>query len=165
VQSSPQPSSESENGDDDDEYYAQRLPRRTLKSNTKRSYSSVSFNYDSINMSINTRINIPVDKLPPFDGTNFAKWKHMMKAYLIGLHPEMWNIVCVGFEDLVDPENTTPRDMCNIHCNAQATSVLLSALSLKEYNKVIVLEIAKEIWDTLHIAHEGVSKVRKSKID
>ena len=47
VQSSPQPSSESENGDDDDEYYAQRLPMRTLKSNTKRSYLSVSFNYIS----------------------------------------------------------------------------------------------------------------------
>ena len=47
VQSSPQPSSESKNGDDDDEYYAQRLPMRTLKSNTKRSYLSVSFNYIS----------------------------------------------------------------------------------------------------------------------
>jgi hypothetical protein len=56
----------------------------------------------------------------------------MMKAYLIGLHLEMWNIVCVGFEDPVDPENPTPRDMRNIHYNAQATSVLLSALSPKE---------------------------------
>ena len=63
VQSSPQPSSESENGDDDDEYYAQRLPKRTLKSNTKRSYSSVSFNYDSINLPTNTHINIPAGKL------------------------------------------------------------------------------------------------------
>ena len=74
VQSSPQPSSESENGDDDDdEYYAQRLPKRTLKSNTKRSYSSVSFNYDSVNLPTNTHINIPAGKLPQFDGTNFAK--------------------------------------------------------------------------------------------
>ena len=92
VESSPQPSSESENGDDDDEYYAQRLPKRTLKSNTKRSYSSVSFNYDSVNLPTNTHINIPTGKLPQFDGTNFAKWKLMMKAYLIGLHPEMWNM-------------------------------------------------------------------------
>jgi hypothetical protein len=38
-------------------------------------------------------------------------------------------------------------------------------LSPKDYNKVIGLEIAKEIWDTLHIAHEGVSKVKKYKID
>ena len=104
MQSSPQPSSESENEDDDDEYYAQRLPKRTLKSNTKRSYSSVSFNYDSINLPTNTHINIPAGKLPQFDGTNFAKWKHMRKAYLIGFHPKMWNIMCVGFEDPVDPK-------------------------------------------------------------
>jgi len=69
VQSSPQPSSESENGDDDDEYYAQRLPKRTLKSNTKRSYSRVSFNFDSVNLPTNTHINIPTGKLPQFDGT------------------------------------------------------------------------------------------------
>ena len=92
VQSSPQPSSELESGYDDDEYYAQRLPKRTLKSNTKRSYSSISFNYDSINLPTNTHINIPTGMLPQFDGTNFAKWKLMMKAYLIGLHPEMWNM-------------------------------------------------------------------------
>jgi hypothetical protein len=41
-------------------------------------------------------ISIPVGKLPQFDGTNFAKWKHMMKAYLTGLNLELWNIVC-GF--------------------------------------------------------------------
>ena len=133
--------------------------------NTKRSYSSVSFNYDSVNLPTNTHINIPAGKLPQFDGTNFAKWKHMMKAYLIGLHPEMWNIVCVGFEDPIDPKNPTPRDIRMIHRNAHATSALLSALSPEEYNKVIGLEIAKEIWDTLHLVHEGVNKVKKSKID
>jgi hypothetical protein len=44
-------------------------------------------------------ITLPVGKLPQFDGTNFAKWKHMMKAYLTGLSLELWNIVCVGFDD------------------------------------------------------------------
>jgi hypothetical protein len=131
VESSPQPSSESENRDDDDEFYAQRIPKISLKSKPKRSYSSVSFNYDSINLPTNTHINILAGKLPPFDGTNFAKWKHMMKAYLTGLHPELWNIVCVCFDDPKDPENLTPRDVRNIHRNAQATSVLLSALSQK----------------------------------
>ena len=32
VQSTPAPSSESKNGDDDNEYYAQRIPKRSLKS-------------------------------------------------------------------------------------------------------------------------------------
>jgi hypothetical protein len=73
--------------------------------------------------------------------------------------------LCVGFDDPVDPENPTPREIRMIHRNAQATSALISALIPKEYDKVIGLEIAKEIWDTLHLAHEGVSKVKKSKID
>jgi hypothetical protein len=158
-------SSESENEDDDDECYAQRIPKRSLKSKPKRSYSSVSFNYDSISFLTNNHINIPTGKLPPFDGTNFAKWKHMMKAYLTGLHSKMWNIVCVGFDDLEDYENLTPRDIRNIHRNAQAIRALLSALSAEEYNKVIDLEVTKEILDTLHITREGVSKVKKFKID
>jgi hypothetical protein len=38
-------------------------------------------------------------------------------------------------------------------------------LSVQEYNRVNGLEIAKEIWDNLLIAHEGVDKVKKSKIN
>jgi hypothetical protein len=65
--------------------------------------------------------------------------------------------LCVGFEDPVDPKKPTPREIHMIQHNAQATSALLSALSPKEYNKVIGLEIAKDIWDTLRLAYEGVS--------
>jgi hypothetical protein len=59
-------------------------------------------------------VTIPVGKLAQFDGTNFAKWKHMMKAYLTGLSLELWNIVCVGFDDPEDFGNLTPRDGRNI---------------------------------------------------
>jgi hypothetical protein len=89
----------------------------------------------------------------------------MMKPYLTGLSLELWNIVCVGFDDPEDFGNLTPRDRRNIKRNAQATSILLSALSAQEYNRVDGLEIAKEIWDTLLIAREGVDKVKKSKIN
>jgi hypothetical protein len=34
-----------------------------------------------------------------------------------------------------------------------------------EYNRVIDVDVAKQIWDTLHLAHEGVDKVRKARID
>jgi hypothetical protein len=37
-------------------------------------------------------------------------------------------------------------------------------LSSQEYNRVNVLEIAKEIWDTLLVSLDGVDKVKKSKI-
>jgi hypothetical protein len=110
-------------------------------------------------------INVPVGKLTHFDGTNFAKWKPLMRAYLIGLHPDIWEVVCNGFEPPVDPKNPTMEEMRIIHLNGQATSVLLSALDGDEYNRVIGVDVAKQIWDTLHLAHKGVDKVRKTRID
>ena len=73
-------------------------------------YVVVSFNYSSIPMTNHDRrsfINVPAGKLPHFNGINFAKWKHLIRAaYLIGLHPGIWEIVCNGFESPVDPKNT-----------------------------------------------------------
>ena len=88
-----------------------------------------------------------------------------MRAYLIGLHPGIWEVVCNRFEPSVDPKNPTIEEMRIIHLNGQATSVLLSALDGDEYNRVIGVDVAKQIWDTLHLAHEGVDKVRKARID
>ena len=51
-----------------------------------------------------------------------------------------------------------------IHLNGEAISVLLSALDGDEYNKVIGVDVAKQIWDTLHLAYEGVDKMRKAKL-
>jgi hypothetical protein len=145
------------------------VPKRTIKPKpkvkSKNDYRSISFNYDSLDTKSKDDVTIPVGKLPQFDGTNFAKWKHMMKAYLIGLSLELWNIMCVGFDDPEDFGNLTPRDHRNIRRNAQATSILPSALNAQEYNHVSGLEIAKEIWDILHIDHEGIGKVKKSKIN
>jgi hypothetical protein len=44
-------------------------------------------------------------------------------------------------------------------------SILLSALDGNEYTRVMNVDVAKQIWDTLHLAHEGVDKVRRAKID
>jgi len=137
------------------------------KKNDNNKYATVSFNYSSMSMTNHDRksfINVPTGKLPHFDGTNFAKWKHLMRAYLIGLHPDIWEVVCNGFESPVDPKNPTLEDRI-IHLNGQATSVLLSALDGDEYNRVIGVDIAKKTWDTLHLAHEGVDKVRKARSD
>ena len=57
------------------------------------------------------------------------------------------------------------EEMRIIHLKDQATSVLLSDLDGDEYNRVIGVDVAKQIWDTLHLAHEGVDKVRKARID
>jgi hypothetical protein len=48
------------------------------------------------NIDSRSLINVYAGKLPQFDGTNFVKWKHMMKTYLIGIHLELWKIVRNG---------------------------------------------------------------------
>jgi hypothetical protein len=42
-----------------------------------------------------------------------------------------------------------------IHKNTQDTTILLASLCRDEYNKIIGLDNAKEIWETLKISHEG----------
>jgi hypothetical protein len=76
-----------------------------------------------------------------------------MHSHLFSLHPSIWGIV----------ENRMYYDINDdaihiherIHRNAQATTVLLASLCWDGYNKVSGLDNAKEIWDTLKIAHEG----------
>jgi hypothetical protein len=86
-----------------------------------------------------------------------------MRAYLTGLHPGLWEIVVNGFQPLEDPEEPTNEELAAVHLNGQATSILLGALDGNEYNRVMNVDVAKQIWDTLHLAHEGVDKSEKSK--
>jgi hypothetical protein len=52
-----------------------------------------------------------------------------------------------------------------IHKNAQVTTVLLATLCRYEYNKVSVLDNAKQIWDTLKISHEGNDATMITKME
>jgi hypothetical protein len=88
-----------------------------------------------------------------------------MRAYLIRLHPSLWEIMCSGFEPSEDLEEPTNEELIVVHLNGQATSILLSALDENEYNRVMNVDVEKQIWDTLHLVHEGVDKVKRAKID
>jgi len=93
-------SSSLDDGDNDASY---NIPKKDKKGNkkdkdsSKKKFSAVSFNYSYLtNCDKKSYINVPAGKLPHFDGTNFTKWKHLMRAYLIALHPRLWEIVCSG---------------------------------------------------------------------
>ena len=87
-------SSSSKDGDDDGSYQVSKGNKKEKKEKGKANnnkYAAVSFNYSSIPMTNHDRrsfINVSTGKLPYFNGTNFAKWKHLIRAYLIGLHPQ-----------------------------------------------------------------------------
>jgi hypothetical protein len=81
------------------------------------------------------------------------------------LTPGLWEIVCSGFHLLENSEEPTNEELVAIHLNGQAIIILLSALAGNEYNRVMNVDVPKDIWDTLHLAHEGVDKIRRAKID
>jgi hypothetical protein len=65
-----------------------------------------------------------------------------------------------------DDENYNAIDVQeSIHKKAQATTVPLASLYMEEYNKVSGLDIAKDIWDTFKIAHEGNDMMMITKME
>jgi hypothetical protein len=89
-----------------------------------------------------------------------------MRWHLFSLHPSIWEIVCVGIEQPErDDESFGPTMQQLFHRNAQAATILLSSLSREEFDKVDGLQSAKEIWDTLKVAHEGTKTIRKARIE
>jgi hypothetical protein len=52
-----------------------------------------------------------------------------------------------------------------IHCNTQVISILTSSVDNEEFNHLDGLDVAKDIWNTLRMAHEGSKPLRKAKIE
>jgi hypothetical protein len=81
----------------------------------------------------------------------------------LSLHPSIWEIVENGMH--FDCSDNPILINEKIHKNAQATTVLLASLCRDEYNKVSVLDNAKQIWDTLKISHEGNDATMITKME
>jgi hypothetical protein len=88
-----------------------------------------------------------------------------MKNYLYSISPEVWQVVCdsVNFPD--NDEQPTSNQLQKIHRNAQAISILTSSIDKEEFNCVDSLDVAKDAWTTLQMAHEGSKPVRKVKVE
>jgi hypothetical protein len=88
-----------------------------------------------------------------------------MKNYLYSISLEVWQVVCDGVDFLNDDEQPTPDQLQKIYRNAKAISILTSSIDKEEFNYVDGLDVAKDIWTTLRMAHEGSKPVRKVKVE
>src|SRR6266498_486480 len=135
-------------------------------SNKQHEYTRNSFDYSKMQGNFSSNfISVPLGKAPLLDGLNYADWVNKMKMHLIALHPSLWEVVNVGVRMPKNGEDMTPEMMVDLHRNAQATSVIVSSLNQEEFNKVNGLEVAKDIWDTLQVSHEGDHKAKLGKIE
>jgi hypothetical protein len=72
---------------------------------------------------------------------------------------------CDGVDFSDDDENPTQDKLQKIHRNAQPISILTSSIDKEEFNHVDGSDVAKDVWTTLRMAHEGFKLVRKANVE
>jgi hypothetical protein len=88
-----------------------------------------------------------------------------MKNYLYSLHPKVWQVICDGVDFPDEDEQPALDQLQKIHRNAQAISILTSFMDKEEFNHMDGLNLAKDVWTTLRMAHEESKPVRMAKIE
>jgi hypothetical protein len=96
---------------------------------------------------------------------NYNQWKYCIKNYLYSLHPEVWQVVCDGVDFLDEDEQPTLDQLQKIHRNAQVIFILTSTVDKEDFNRVDGLDLAKDVWITLRMTHEGPKPMRMVKIE
>uniref|UniRef100_A0A1U7V1B4 Uncharacterized protein LOC104214116 n=1 Tax=Nicotiana sylvestris TaxID=4096 RepID=A0A1U7V1B4_NICSY len=105
-------------------------------------------------------------RAPLFNGQYYSWWKNRMKDHIIGEDYELWDIVTDG--PLATTKKTaqgvevpktrgdyTTEDLKKWEKNVKAKKWLVCGLGPNEYSRIQSCTTAKEIWDTLQVAHEG----------
>jgi hypothetical protein len=87
------------------------------------------------------------------------------KNYLYSISPEVWQVVCDGVEFLDEDEQLIADQLQKIHRNTQAISILTSSIDKEEFNRVDGLDVAKDVWNTLWMTHEGSRLMRKANVE
>jgi hypothetical protein len=54
---------------------------------------------------------VPMEKVPHFDGSDYARWSDDMKMYLYDLHPSLWTTVVVGVDINAKPLTQKSKNM------------------------------------------------------
>jgi hypothetical protein len=157
-------SSSSEEEDSSYEEEDSKKGKKGRNNRDKPSYNLMSFNYDNM-PSTTAYTSIPVGKAPYFDGTCYNQWKHCMKNYLYSISLEIWQVVCDGVDFPDDDEQPTLDQLQKIHHNAEAIFILTSSIDKEEFNRVDGLDVTKDVWTTLQMAHEGFKPVRRAKVE
>ncbi|XP_074306142.1 uncharacterized protein LOC141641376 [Silene latifolia] len=114
-------------------------------------------------------------KHPIFIGDNYSWWKNRMEHYVKSTDYECWLIIQKGpLAITVTSANGTsaPKsedkyveaDYRKVEKNSKAMSILQYGIGEQEVNRISGCTSAKEIWDTLNLAYEGTSQVKKHQI-
>ncbi|XP_070049193.1 uncharacterized protein [Nicotiana tomentosiformis] len=111
---------------------------------------------------------------PLVNGQYYSWWKTRMRDHIIGEDYELCDIItdgplatmkinAEGEEVPKTRADYTADDLRKWEKNAKANKWLVCVLGPDEYNRIQSCTTAKEIWDTLQVAHEGTAQVKRSR--
>src|SRR4051812_22296628 len=107
-------------------------------------------------------------KPPVFDGENFEYWKDRIESFFLGQDPDLWDIVVDGYNhseyagEKIARKNMDDKQK-EIKNHHKARTILLSAISQAEYEKITNRDTSHDIIESLKMTHEGNAQVKETK--
>ncbi|GJZ72657.1 hypothetical protein Tco_0636803 [Tanacetum coccineum] len=114
---------------------------------------------------------------PLFKSDSFIYWKNRFETYVKSKDVDLWHVITNGdfqpiiqnpetkLDKVVPFEKQTDDLKRRLAKNNEAKMVIYNALPRKEYERIFMCNMEKEIWKTLLITHQGNSQVKDNKID
>ncbi|XP_074278302.1 uncharacterized protein LOC141601891 [Silene latifolia] len=109
------------------------------------------------------------NKYPMFKGDNYSWWKHRMEHYVKSTDYECWVIIQKGPLAITvtdsDGNNVVKSEDSYVEVDYRKVEKNSKAIGEQDINRISGCTSTKEIWDTLNLAYEGTSQVKKHRID
>ena len=102
---------------------------------------------------------------PQFDGNNYAYWKVRMKAFLKLIDERVWNSIDYEWEKpntLVSEWQISQKEAAAF--NSKAMDAIFNTVSMKEFKRISIVEVAHTAWNILQTVHEGTKVVKINKL-
>ncbi|GJS64364.1 hypothetical protein Tco_0678928 [Tanacetum coccineum] len=106
---------------------------------------------------------------PLFKSDSFIYWKNIFETYVKSKDLDLWHVITNGnfqpivqnpetkIDEVIPFEKQTDDLKKRLAKNNEAKMVIYNALPRKEYEKIFMYNMAKEIWKTLLITHQDES--------
>ncbi|GKB69611.1 putative reverse transcriptase domain-containing protein, partial [Tanacetum coccineum] len=114
---------------------------------------------------------------PLFESDSFIYWKNRFETYVKSKDLDLWHVITNGdfqpiiqnpetkLDEVVPFEKQSDELKRRLAKNNEAKMVIYNALPRKEYERIFICNMAKDIWKTLLITHQGNNQFKDNKID
>ena len=102
---------------------------------------------------------------PYFDGSNYAFWKVLMRAFLRSIDESVWDAVDIGWTRPEAAKSTWDKvALAASIASSPALNAIFCGVSPDEFHRISHIIVAKEAWEILETTYEGTKKVKDTKL-